>query len=62
MLFGFSVVSFSIAQDALSAFNFVGEGPEVLISRVARGWVGEVDILREGGGLLVWGVVGGGGV
>lgn len=45
MLFGLLVPSFSIVFGAWSALSFVGEGAEVLMSREARGLLGEVDIL-----------------
>ena len=57
MLCGLLAPSFSIvvvvvlSLDACSALGFVGEGPEALRSREARGWAGEVDMLLGGG---VW--------
>lgn len=49
MLTGLFAPSFSIT-DGLSDLFFVGEGAEVLTSRVARGFVGEgEDIVRWSG-------------
>lgn len=45
MLCGLLALSFPTVLDTWSALGFVGEGPEVLMSREARGLVGEEDIL-----------------